>query len=42
MTLTNYYLLTKGDLYFKMREYDVPMKNELNKYEVDTRLLRHV
>ena len=46
--LKNYYLLTTRDLHFKMQEYDVPMVNDLNKYEVNKirsavkELLRHV
>ena len=36
-TLRNYYLLTKGDLHVRMQEYDVPIVNELDIYEVNNR-----
>ena len=35
--MRNYYLLTKGDLHVRMQEYDVPIVNELDIYEVNNR-----
>ena len=37
-----HYLLIQSDFYFKIRWYGISMVNELDKYEVNGELLRHV
>ena len=32
------YILTQGDFYFEIREYDISMVNELNKYMVKKKI----